>query len=101
MVSVPSVFTSGYVNTETILYFFILTQLAFHVSSPQTGLFTYVIIIEAFPKPRTGICCTKFPSQLIRIFTHYAALFKNSKQSINMLPIKSADSRADKMLDIQ
>ena len=90
MVSVPSVFTSGYVNTETILYFFILTQLTFHVSSPQ-----------AFPKPRTGICCTKFPSQLIRIFTHYAALFKNSKQSINMLLINSADSRADKMLDIQ
>ena len=39
MVSVPSVFTSGYVNTETILYFFILTQLTFHVSSPQTGSF--------------------------------------------------------------
>ena len=56
---------------------------------------------RSFPQSKNRNFCTKFPSQLIRIFTHCAALFKNSKQSMNMLPIKSADSRADKMLDIQ
>ena len=44
-------------------------------------------MIEAFPNPRIAVF-TKFPSQLIRTFTQYAALVKNSEQSINTIPTK-------------
>ena len=47
-----------------------------------------MIIIEAFPKPRTAVFA-KFPSQSIRTFTRYAALIKNSKQSIDMVTTKA------------